>query len=453
MSASLFDPTRRASTFGSPIQLEESVQCWVPTALSVARCSGFLWCRAGKGAWKRYYAVCCANFIVLFQTSNPNHDELVKPAAALCYEDLTVEHLDPPPMEKEVAEFCQYAFSVSPREDKGRKRAGLFSATAARGYHFCAESEEARLTWSMTLEMWRHSALADAHVELSEARQALQEAEETHKEQLLAAERTLAECREQAASHAAAAEATHTQKVQVEETLRSTELTLREVQAQLHKQEAEGKQMEQTVRKMRIYTALHKTSRDTLRQQMDEMASTYEARLAAATAASAVGADGATGDLDGVGPEGADAAQGRLRGLMNKGRKDKSGTDRKKLAVGFVDDADGGEQSPSSNPTLKTRKVSPFVSGALDEDGGGAAPEEVPLSDVDEETAISLLARTQECSAHFRDFAPAELVTLANTLTVMHFKDGDTLLCQGEPATFFGVVLEGSVAPVVNSET
>ena len=41
---------------------------------------------------------------------------------------------------------------------------------------------------------------------------------------------------------------------------------------------------------------------------------------------------------------------------------------------------------------------------------------------------------------------------LARTLTVMHFKKDDTLLYQGEPATFFGVVLEGGVAPVINLE-
>lgn len=109
-----------------------------------------------------------------------------------------------------------------------------------------------------------------------------------------------------------------------------------------------------------------------------------------------------------------------------------------------------------------------------------------PPSDVDEETAVALLARTQECSAHFTDFSADELVTLARTLAVLHFKADETILFQGEwrtdltnrlygcwlhlatsyfpesctapcgssragePATFFAVVLEGALAPIVD---
>ena len=56
------------------------------------------------------------------------------------------------------------------------------------------------------------------------------------------------------------------------------------------------------------------------------------------------------------------------------------------------------------------------------------------------------------CSAHFRDFSAAEIATLACTLNVLKFKRDDTIVYQGEPATFFAVVLEGTLAPMVNGE-
>ena len=75
------------------------------------------------------------------------------------------------------------------------------------------------------------------------------------------------------------------------------------------------------------------------------------------------------------------------------------------------------------------------------------------LSDVDDEKAVALLAKCQECSAHFNNFTPTELVTLARTLAVLHFKAEEKILLQGEPATFFAVVLEGALAPVVDGRT
>ena len=43
-------------------------------------------------------------------------------------------------------------------------------------------------------------------------------------------------------------------------------------------------------------------------------------------------------------------------------------------------------------------------------------------------------------------------ITLARELTILHFKEGETVLFQGEPATFFGVILKGALVPVVGHE-
>ena len=70
-------------------------------------------------------------------------------------------------------------------------------------------------------------------------------------------------------------------------------------------------------------------------------------------------------------------------------------------------------------------------------------------SDVSEEQAIELLAACQECSRYFSDFDFQQLITLAKELTILNFKERETVLFQGEPATFFGVVLKGALVPVV----
>ena len=74
------------------------------------------------------------------------------------------------------------------------------------------------------------------------------------------------------------------------------------------------------------------------------------------------------------------------------------------------------------------------------------------LSDVKGEDAIELLARTQECSAYFRDFDFQQLLDLVSELTILYFKEGESVLQQGEPATFFGVILKGSLMPVVGDK-
>ena len=62
-----------------------------------------------------------------------------------------------------------------------------------------------------------------------------------------------------------------------------------------------------------------------------------------------------------------------------------------------------------------------------------------------------MLAACQEHSRYFSDFDFQQLIDLAKELTILYFDDGETVLTQGEPATFFGVVLQGAVVAVVNS--
>ena len=63
--------------------------------------------------------------------------------------------------------------------------------------------------------------------------------------------------------------------------------------------------------------------------------------------------------------------------------------------------------------------------------------------------AIELLAQCQECSKYFRDFDFQQLLDLVHELDILRFKENETVLFQGEPATFFGVILRGSLMPVI----
>jgi CRP-like cAMP-binding protein len=67
---------------------------------------------------------------------------------------------------------------------------------------------------------------------------------------------------------------------------------------------------------------------------------------------------------------------------------------------------------------------------------------------VSEDEAIEMLAACQRVSSHFSDFNFQQLITLSKELTVLRFKKGETVLVEGEPATFFGVVLDGALATV-----
>ena len=63
-----------------------------------------------------------------------------------------------------------------------------------------------------------------------------------------------------------------------------------------------------------------------------------------------------------------------------------------------------------------------------------------------------MIAACQEFSKYFSDFDFQQLITLAKELTILHFKEQETVLVQGEPATFFGVVLKGAVVPVAGGQ-
>ena len=63
------------------------------------------------------------------------------------------------------------------------------------------------------------------------------------------------------------------------------------------------------------------------------------------------------------------------------------------------------------------------------------------------------MACAQDCCKLLKGLSALELVTLASIIHVLNFQLDDTVIYQGEPATFFAVVLEGSVAPVVNMKT
>jgi CRP-like cAMP-binding protein len=66
--------------------------------------------------------------------------------------------------------------------------------------------------------------------------------------------------------------------------------------------------------------------------------------------------------------------------------------------------------------------------------------------------AIEMLASCQASSKYFSDFDFQQLITLAKELTILRFKERETVLFQGEPATFFGVILKGALASVVSAE-
>ena len=62
--------------------------------------------------------------------------------------------------------------------------------------------------------------------------------------------------------------------------------------------------------------------------------------------------------------------------------------------------------------------------------------------------ATLLLAETQKRSKYFAGFDFQQLLDLANELAVLNFLKGDKIIVENERATFFGVILGGSLAPV-----
>jgi hypothetical protein len=111
--------------------------------------SGLLWARQQKGSlgsWRRRYVILNANFIYVF--SDDQCDRPTKPLATLCFEDMTVERLDPP-KDKALAGIAQFGFVVAPRVETKR--------SAARITFFCAESAADRQAWEQVLQEGRFS--------------------------------------------------------------------------------------------------------------------------------------------------------------------------------------------------------------------------------------------------------------------------------------------------------
>ena len=74
----------------------------------------------------------------------------------------------------------------------------------------------------------------------------------------------------------------------------------------------------------------------------------------------------------------------------------------------------GGASSTSPDGVGGGKKGTAIAWGESDD----PLPKGKNHSDVDEETAINLLAQAQQVSPHFHDFSPKELVCLARTLAV-----------------------------------
>ena len=280
--------------------LSESCECYVPTSLGAARVAGYLWHRQGKtgSGWKRRFAACCANFIVLFNENDaPAATSLevltAKPVGALCFEDLEVGPMEPPPAERDVADYSDFAFTVGPADENGSSRGGgFFSGAVARRAYFCAESEGEMQEWVRHLLVWRHSSLCEDRSELAAAKQSLAQATE----QLEYARREAADAKAEASGHQAASEATHSQALAVEEELRSVRIQLEF--AQNDKMRAEGARRDAMAdrRKQRIFTALHKAAREELQLELERVRQVQQLQSS--------GGGGSTADENSNNPEG-----------------------------------------------------------------------------------------------------------------------------------------------------
>ena len=120
-------------------------------------------------------------------------------------------------------------------------------------------------------------------------------------------------------------------------------------------------------------------------------------------------------------------------------------------------DDGGGDRAEAATGAPKRRSVVAAMAKRRSVVSGGDASDakerngddrEV-LSGLEESEVLELLERSQQCSPHLRDLDAEELTALSREMTVLRFRAGETLVVQGEPATFFGVVLEGSLTPVV----
>ena len=103
------------------------------------------------------------------------------------------------------------------------------------------------------------------------------------------------------------------------------------------------------------------------------------------------------------------------------------------------------------------KKVVSYAKEKLDLDGEPAAGRGEKaerstrlLSDVDAEQAIEMLRTARPLSPVLRPLSDEELQLLARNCAVLRFRVGDAILWEGEAASFFGIVLDGALAPVLN---
>ena len=69
-----------------------------------------------------------------------------------------------------------------------------------------------------------------------------------------------------------------------------------------------------------------------------------------------------------------------------------------------------------------------------------------------EDEAVKLLSETQACSEYFKDFDFQQLLDLQKELAILKFAPGETVMVQGEPAQYFGVLLQGGLKPMLDGQ-
>ena len=381
------------------VVLQESIECWAPTTLGEANCFGFLWHKEKKGGWKRRYAVCCTSFIIFFSDKDappagaPPMTFSAKPVGAICFEDLEVQPLNPHPPEKEVAAVCGHAFTVAPAEEMAYK---FMSGATSRYASLCAESDREMTRWIKTLLMWRYAALCEDRTELIGTKDDLERVSVRMDE----ATKEAAEAKAVADRHEAAAEATHAQRLEVENELYSMRTQLADAQHAHARADAARTEAISDARKMRIFTALHKSARERLQSEMDVLKAKHESAIA-------LNSPGSEGDgvekaskqksfkLGGKASKGGGVSFGGGGGGDVSERADGDeasgeGSSGSRRGVGFAGVLRKGSVKPKGTEARKGSTVNFQVpDDGADEGGDGMR------SDVDEETAVNLLARAQ----------------------------------------------------------
>lgn len=72
-------------------------------------------------------------------------------------------------------------------------------------------------------------------------------------------------------------------------------------------------------------------------------------------------------------------------------------------------------------------------------------------SDIDHLETFELLLEVTAINPYFKPFSEIDLQCLAKVLVVLKFTKGETIIQNGETASFFGVVLKGSLKALINN--